>query len=150
MAFSYNDFIFNIKCFQHSHGGLFLQKIIMNPKAYADLKTEVEEKSEIWDDNYFGFPIEVDENETEFHLFGPVELKHHVRPFCGWVDRKEKFNHYIDHVDICDHCFEDIYSHRTVSDNWRRQVCEHNETVRNEMDENYLETYGEMLFGERE
>ena len=145
-----SDIIFCTECFKNSHGGLMPWKLVVNPAIYADLKCEVEEKEGTWNDNYFGFPIEVDENETKFHFFGPVELKHHVCPLCGWVDRKEKFNHAIDHVDICDHCFEDIYSHRTVNDEWWRQVYKHNAVVRSEMNENYLETYDEILFGEHE
>ena len=147
MAFSYNDFIFNIKCFQHSHGGLFPQKIIMNPKAYADLKTEVEEQGEIWNNNNL---IEIDDAESSYRLLGVMELKHHTCPLCGWTDRKESFMHQIDYVDICDHCFENIYNHKNVDVEWIKQVNEHNDIVRNEMDENYLETYGEILFGEKE
>ena len=145
-----SDIYFAIKCFQHSHGGLFPQKIVMNPKIYVDLKAEVEEKGDTWNDNYFGIPIEVDETELDFHLFGAVELKHHSCPLCGWTDRKESFNHQIDYVDICNHCFENICNHKNVDVEWTKQVNEHNDIVRNEMDENYLETYGEILFGEHE
>lgn len=151
MTFLNNDIIFSIKCFQHSHGGLFPQKIIMNPKIYADLKAEIEEKDEVWNNNdYYGIPIVVDDIESNYHLLGAVELKHHSCPLCGWTDRKESFMHQIDYVDICDHCFENIYSHKNVDIEWIKQVNEHNDIVRNEMDENYLKTYGEILFGEKE
>lgn len=145
-----SDIIFCTECFKNSHGGLMPWKLVVNPIIYADLKQEVEEKEGTWNDDYFGFPIEVDENETEFHFFGPVELKHHVCPLCGWVDRKEKFNHAIDHVGICDHCFKDIYNYKTVSDEWWQQVRKHNAVVRSEMNENYLETYDEILFRKHE
>lgn len=145
-----NGIIFNIKGFQNSHGGLLPQKIVMNPSIYANLKIEVEEKGEMWDNNYFGIPIEVDETESDFHFLGAMRLKHHSCPLCGWTDRKENFSHQIDYVDICNHCFENIYSHKNVDVKWIKQVNEHNDIVRNEMDENYLETYGEILFGEHE
>lgn len=119
--------IFNIKGFQNSHGGLLPQKIVINPKIYADLKTEVEEKGETWNNNYFGIPIEVDETESDFHFFGAVILEHYACPLCGWTDRKENFNHQIDYVDICDHCYENIYSHKNVNAEWIKQVNEHND-----------------------
>lgn len=145
-----DDIVFSIKCFQDTHGGLLPQKIVMNPTIYADLKAEVEEKDGVWNDNYFGVPIEVDKNAPELHFLGPVRLKHRVCPFCGWIDKRENFNHQLDYVNVCDHCFENFYIHKNVDDKWRRQVNEHNKAVRNEMDENYLETYGEILFGEYE
>ncbi len=85
-----SDIVFYTKCFKDTHGGLMPWKLVMN----ADLKREMEEKKGVWNDNYFGFPIEVDENEADFHFFGSVKLKHSVCPLCGWIDRKEKFRPY--------------------------------------------------------
>lgn len=150
MTFIRNRITLSIKYFQHSHGGLLPQKIAMNPETYENLKAEIEENDEVWNDNYFGVPIEIDENETDYHLFGAMILKHHTCPLCGWTDKKENFSHRIDYVDICNHCFENIYSHKNVDVEWIKQVNEHNDIVRNEMDENYLKTYGEILFGEHE
>ena len=150
MTYISDRIMLSIKYFQQSHGGLLPQKIAMNPETYADLKVEIEENDEVWNDNYFGIPIEIDENATDYHFFGAVRLKHHSCPLCGWTDKKENFSHRIDYVDICNHCFENIYSHKNVDVEWRKQVNEHNDIVRNEMDENYLETYGEILFGEKE
>lgn len=150
MTFIRNRITLSIKYFQQSHGGLLPQKIAMSPETYADLKAEIEENDEVWNDNYFGIPIEIDEKEIDYHLFGAVILKHCTCPLCGWTDKKENFSHRIDYVDICNHCFENIYSHKNVDVEWRKQVNEHNDIVRNEMDENYLETYGEILFGEHE
>lgn len=150
MTFIRNRITLSIKYFQQSHGGLLPQKIAMNPETYADLKAEIEENDEVWNNDYFGIPIEIDENETDYHLIGAVRLKHHTCPLCGWTDKKENFSHRIDYVDICNHCFENIYSHKNVDVEWRKQVNEHNDIVRNEMDENYLKTYGEILFGEKE
>ena len=150
MTFIRNRITLSIKYFQQSHGGLLPQKIAMNPETYADLRAEIEENDEVWNDDYFDIPIEIDENETDYHLFGAVRLKHHSCPLCGWADKKENFSHRIDYVDICNHCFENIYSHKNIDVEWRKQVNEHNDIVRNEMDENYLETYGEILFGKKE
>ena len=150
MTYISDRIILSIKYFQQSHGGLLPQKIAMNPETYADLKVEIEEDDKVWNDNYFGVPIEIDEKEIDYHLFGAVILKHHACPLCGWTDKKENFSHRIDYVDICDHCYENIYSHKKIDVDWRKQVNEHNDIVRNEMDENYLETYGEILFGEKE
>lgn len=150
MTFIRNRITLSIKYYQQSHGGLLPQKIAMNPETYENLKAEVEEDDEVWNDDYFGVPIEIDENATDYHFFGAVRLKHHTCPLCGWTDKKENFSHRIDYVDICDHCFENIYSHKNIDVEWRKQVNEHNDIVRNEMDENYLETYGEILFGEKE
>ena len=150
MTFIRNRIILSIKYFQQSHGGLLPQKIAMNPETYENLKAEIEEDDEVWNDDYFGVPIEIDENATDYYFFGAVRLKHHTCPLCGWTDRKENFSHRIDCVDICDHCYENIYSHKNVDVEWRKQVNKHNDIVRNEMDENYLETYGEILFGEKE
>lgn len=150
MTFIRNRITLSIKYFQQSHGGLLPQKITMNPETYADLKAEIEENDEVWNDDYFGIPIEIDEKEIDYHLFGAVILKHCTCPLCGWTDKKENFSHRIDYVDICNHCFENIYSHKNVDVEWIKQVNEHNDIVRNEMDENYLETYGEILFGEKE
>lgn len=150
MTFIKNRITLSIKYYQQSHGGLLPQKIAMNPETYVDLKAEIEENGEVWNDNYFDIPIEIDEKEIDYHLFGAVIMKHRTCPLCGWTDRKENFSHRIDYVDICDHCFDNIYSHKNVDVEWRKQVNEHNDIVRNEMDENYLETYGEILFGEHE
>lgn len=150
MTFIRNRITLSIKYFQQSHGGLLPQKIAMNPETYANLKAEIEEDDEVWNDDYFGIPIEIDEKEIDYHLFGAVILKHCTCPLCGWTDKKENFSHRIDYVDICNHCFENIYSHKNVDVEWTKQVNEHNDIVRNEMDENYLKTYGEILFGEKE
>lgn len=150
MTFIRNRITLSIKYFQQSHGGLLPQKIAMNPETYENLRAEIEEDDEVWNDNYFDIPIEIDENEADYHLFGAVRLKHHTCPLCGWTDKKENFSHRIDYVDICNHCFDNIYSHKNVDVEWIKQVNEHNDIVRNEMDENYLETYGEILFGEKE
>lgn len=150
MTFISDSIMLSIKYFQQSHGGLLPQKIAMNPEIYADLKAEIEEDDKVWNDDYFGIPIEIDEKETDYHLFGAMTLEHHTCPLCGWTDRKENFKHQIDYVDICNHCFKNIYSHKNVDVEWIKQVNEHNDIVRNEMDENYLETYGEILFGEKE
>ena len=118
----------------------------MNPKAYADLKAEIE-KGEIWSNNNL---IEIDDTESNYRLLGVMELKHHSCPLCGWTDKKESFMHQIDYVDICDHCFENIYSHKNIDVEWRKQVNKHNEIVMSEMSKGYLETYGEILFGGKE
>lgn len=150
MTFIRNRITLSIKYFQQSHGDLLPQKIVMNPETYENLRAEIEEDDEVWNDDYFDIPIEIDEKEIDYHLFGAVILKHCTCPLCGWTDKKENFSHRIDYVDICNHCFENIYSHKNVDVEWTKQVNEHNDIVRNEMDENYLETYGEILFGEKE
>lgn len=150
MTFIRNRITLSIKYFQQSHGGLLPQKIAMNPETYENLRAEIEEDDEMWNDDYFDIPIEIDEKEIDYHLFGAVILKHCTCPLCGWTDKKENFSHRIDYVYICNHCFENIYSHKNVDVEWTKQVNEHNDIVRNEMDENYLETYGEILFGEKE
>lgn len=150
MTYLSDSIMYSIKYFQQSHGGLLPQKIAMNPETYASLKAEIEEDNEAWNDNYFDIPIEIDEKETDYHLFGAMILEHHTCPLCGWTDRKESFMHQIDYVDICDHCFENIYSHKNIDVEWRKQVNKHNEIVMSEMSKGYLETYGEILFGEKE
>ena len=90
MTFIRNRITLSIKYFQQSHGGLLPQKIAMNPETYENLKAEVEEDDEAWNDDYFGIPIEIDENATDYHFFGAVRLKHHSCPLCGWTDKKRK------------------------------------------------------------
>ena len=46
MTFIRNRITLSIKYFQQSHGGLLPQKIAMNPETYENLKAEVEEDDE--------------------------------------------------------------------------------------------------------
>ena len=48
---------------------------------------------------------------------------------------------------LCNHCFKRLF---TKDENWEKVVKEQNDDMRNEMNKNYLETYGEILFGEKE
>ena len=143
-----------LQSYRTAHAGLSPDAIVVGERVFEMLKEEAKLVSNlyIWkDDEFENVPLIIDEYETLWHFEGSVPaLKHHTCPLCGWTDRKENFSHRIDYVDICDHCFENIYSHKNVDVDWRKQVNEHNNVVRNEMDENYLKTYGEILFGEKE
>ena len=47
---------------------------------------------------------------------------------------------------LCNHCFKRLF---TKDENWEKVVKEQNDDIRKCMSTDYLETYGEILFGKK-
>ena len=137
----YNDFNKAIRFYQQTHNECLPAKIIFqSQEIFRQLKLPA------W---LLSVPRDVNnEIDVPWIFIEPKPVLRHRKCYiCGLVMDVIEFEHELDDVPLCNHCFKRLF---TKDENWEKVVKEQNDDIRKCMSTDYLDAYGEILFGEKE